>query len=76
MMALDCFLEVIGYEKKLLEMNHLVPQSCFEIALIYRRTGDYEQSHSWLKKASTYDGYITDSLIKFRINYVHNLIKQ
>lgn len=75
MMALDSFLEVIGNDKKLQTVSHLPPQACFEIAMIYRRTGDFAQASLWFKKASKYDNYITDNLITYRINYVLAIMK-
>lgn len=55
--------------------KHLAPQSCYEIGNIYRRMGDFEPAKKWYKKSKSYSGYITESLIKFRIEYALYIIK-
>ena len=75
MMGLECFLEVLSYEKQMIFYKHLAPQACFEIGLIYRRVNDYDQAKSWFKKAKQYNNYLTDGLINFRCEYVIGLMK-
>ena len=67
LMAADCFFQLLGYEKELKIETHLIPQACFEVAEIYRRMGDAGEAKKWYKKAKSYDNYMTDSLIKFRV---------
>ncbi|KAI1296833.1 Tetratricopeptide repeat protein 39B [Halotydeus destructor] len=74
-LAMDTFLEVLTYHKEMTTMKHLAPQASFEIGLIYRRMGDFDQSRAWLKRARKYSDYITDVMIGYRINYVLGLIK-
>ena len=55
--------------------KHLVPQACFEVGQVYRRMGDVEESKKWYKKARSYSGYITESLIKFRVEYGLSILR-
>lgn len=66
--AVNCFFEVINYEKQLQQEKHIIPQCCFEVAQIYRSMHDFSEAKKWFKKAKSYKDYKTDSLIKFRID--------
>jgi tetratricopeptide (TPR) repeat protein len=74
--AVTCFFELLDYEKQLKEENHIIPQSCFEIAQIYRSMNDFSEAKKWFKKAKSYNDYKTDSLIKFRIDAAVKLMKE
>lgn len=75
--AIGCFFELLDYEKELKKTteNHLIPQACFEVGQIYRRTGDYTEAKKWYKKAKSYGDYMTDALIKFRIDAAFKVMK-
>lgn len=55
---------------------HLVPQACFEVGQVYRKMGDGDEAKKWYKKARSYSGYITESLINFRVEYGLSLLRQ
>jgi tetratricopeptide (TPR) repeat protein len=46
--------------------KHLIPQACFELGILYRRTGDFDEARKWFKKTHRYSGYLTESMITFR----------
>ena len=46
--------------------RHLVPQSTFELGLIYRKSGDFDTAKKWFKKTKRYSDYLTESMIIFR----------
>ncbi|KAI1296837.1 Tetratricopeptide repeat protein 39B [Halotydeus destructor] len=74
-LAMDTFLEVLKHQEDMTTMKHLAPQATFEIAMIYRRLGDLDQSRAWLKRARKFGGYVTEVLIDYRINHVMELMK-
>ena len=76
LMAVETFYKVIDLENELIEENHLIPQAYFEIGQIYRRSRDTQQAIQWYKKAKTFNNYVTDGLIKFRIDTALRLMKE
>jgi len=74
--AVNCFFELMNYEKQLKEENHIIPQSCFEVGGIYRNLGDFTEAKKWFKKTNSYTNYKTDGLIRFRIDAAVKLMKQ
>lgn len=75
LMAVECFYEILDMEKMIKRERHLIPQSCFEVAQIYRRMNDLNESKKWYKKAQNYTNYVTDVMIQFRVEYALTLIK-
>lgn len=69
--ARDTFLSIISMEDKGYDIDkHLIPQSYYELGLIYRRSGDISQARTWLKRGRKYSGYLTETMIQFRIDCV------
>lgn len=68
--ATECFFELLDQEKQVsgADCNHLIPQSCFEVGRIYQKMNDLEEAAKWYKKARSYSGYLTEALIKYRID--------
>ena len=75
LMAVESFYEILDMEKLLKQHKHLIPQSCFEVAQIYRRMNDLDQAKVWYKRAQSYSNYVTDVMIQFRAEYALTLIK-
>ena len=75
LVAADCFFELLDFEKQLKLENHLIPQSCFEVGQIYRKMNDFSEAKKWYKKAKSYDNYMTDGLIKFRVEAALHTMK-
>ena len=73
--ALECFYQVTD-SKKLSSSSYLVPQSLYEIALIFRRSGDTEQAISMLQKCmSNFSNYLTESMLNYRANLLINSMR-
>lgn len=73
--ALNCFYHVTDCEK-LSSSNYLLPQACFEIALVFRKSGDLDQAKRWLNKCvNDYSGYLTESMINYRASLLLKSIK-
>ncbi|RWS04410.1 Tetratricopeptide repeat protein 39B-like protein, partial [Dinothrombium tinctorium] len=67
--ALDGFDEVLSCKKRIHTETNLLPQSCFEIGLIYRKLGKISEAKKWFKKArDDYSGYLTETMIHFRVD--------
>lgn len=45
---------------------HLVPQSTFELGLLYRKSGDLDTARKWFRRTKRYSDYLTESMITFR----------
>lgn len=45
---------------------HLVPQSTFELGLLYRKSGDFDTAKKWFRRTKRYSDYLTESMITFR----------
>lgn len=73
--ASECFMKVIQSANQLTQEVHLVPQSCLELGLMYRRSKDNDEATLWLKKAKKYQGYLTESMIQFRADCALRSIK-
>ena len=69
--ARDSFLVVIEREGNLTNTSfrYLIPQSYFELGMLYRRAGDFVEARKWFKKTRTYSEYITESMITFRVDW-------
>ena len=67
-LAADCFLQVIHSQDVIRQNKHLVPQACFEMGMVYRRAGDVHESRKWMRKAKRYSGYLTETMISFRVD--------
>lgn len=76
LLAVEAFYQIIDLENQLEEEKHLVPQAYFEIGQIYRRSGDWDQAKRWYKKAKSYNDYLTDGLIRFRIDAALRCMKE
>ena len=66
--ATDCFLHVIASQDCIISDKHLVPQACFELGMVYRRSGDVEESKKWFQKTKKYKNYLTETMILFRVD--------
>lgn len=66
--ATDSFLHVIASQDLIVNEKHLVPQACFEMGMVYRRAGDVDESKKWFRKTKKYSGYLTETMITFRID--------
>ena len=66
--AADCFLRVIASHDSIRQNKHLLPQACFEMGMVYRRAGDVEESKKWFRKTKRYSGYLTETMISFRVD--------
>jgi hypothetical protein len=54
-----------------------LPQSCFEIGMIYREMGKLTEAKRWLKRArDDYSDYLTESMIQYRVQWALDLIKK
>lgn len=47
----------------------MIPQACFEMGQIYRRRKETDKAKKWFKEARGYTGYLTESLIIYRVDY-------
>lgn len=73
--ALECFYQITDCNK-LSTSCYLVPQSLYEIALIFRRSGDNEQAILMLEKCiSNFSNYLTESMLNYRAHLVIKSIK-
>lgn len=64
-------------KKKIKEETHLLPQSCFEIGMIYREMGKPTESKRWLKRArDDHSDYLTESMIQYRVQWALDLLKK
>ncbi|RWS23921.1 tetratricopeptide repeat protein 39B-like protein, partial [Leptotrombidium deliense] len=74
--ALDGFNEVLNCKKRIHDETHLLPQSSYEIGLIYRKMGKLTEAKKWLKKArDDYSGYLTETMIHFRVQTALDSLK-
>ena len=55
-------------ESNLKHEKHLIPQACFEIGQINRRLEKKDRAKEWFQRAKNYSGYLTESLIRYRID--------
>lgn len=60
------FLVSIFSESSLELDHHLVPQSTFELGLLYRKSGDWDTAKMWFRRTKRYSDYLTESMITFR----------
>lgn len=67
-MASDSFFQVIALRDSIVREKHLMPQACFELGMIYRRSGDVEESKKWFRKTKKFTGYLTETMISFRVD--------
>lgn len=69
--AEQCFLEVIGYEKKVKIDTYLIPYAHLELALLYLQQQNTSNVKKYLEKAKKhYKGYMLESRLHFRIHAV------
>jgi hypothetical protein len=68
LLAMQCFYDVLDFDKYVTYDHNLAPQACYEIGLVYRRMGDPAEAKKWLSKCKNYHNYITESMINFRTN--------
>lgn len=58
------------YSKKSISnqfQKYLLPQSCFELGMIYRKLGSLKEAKEWFKKArNDYKSYATFDMIQYR----------
>ena len=53
-----------------------MPHSAFEIGLIYKERKDFESTRKWMKiTIKQYSNYLTESMLKYRINYILNQLE-
>lgn len=58
---------IIPNSESSLELDlHLVPQSTFELGLLYRKSGDWDTAKKWFRRTKRYSDYLTESMITFR----------
>ncbi|XP_074598326.1 tetratricopeptide repeat protein 39A-like isoform X2 [Brevipalpus obovatus] len=75
--ATDCFKEVLNCKKRIEDETHLLPQSCFELGMINRKLGKPTEAKKYLKKArDDYSGYITETMIHYRVQCALTSLKQ
>ena len=67
--ALSLLHEVLSLENIIERETHLIPQSCYEIALINRKNLKEPEAKRWLNKACKYTGYVTQDLLEWRCKY-------
>ncbi|XP_029638641.1 tetratricopeptide repeat protein 39A isoform X1 [Octopus sinensis] len=69
--AEQCFLEVIGYEKKIKIDTYLVPYAHLELSLMYLILQKPADVQNYIQKAKrNYKGYMLESRLHFRIHAV------
>ncbi|RWS23504.1 tetratricopeptide repeat protein 39B-like protein [Leptotrombidium deliense] len=73
--AIQCFENILKNERKIKCENHLQPQSALELASIYKCWDRIDLAKIYTKKAKQFSGYLTESLVKFRLNLLSNSIK-
>lgn len=66
LLAVECFYDVLDFDKYVTYDHNLAPQACYEIGLVYRRMGDPAEAKKWLSKCKNYHNYITETMINFR----------
>jgi len=75
--ALELFNEVLSCKSRIVDQTNLLAQSCFEIGLVNYESNDYKQAKKWIKRAkSDYSGYVSQSLIEYRVRWVLDIIKK
>ncbi|XP_015781978.1 tetratricopeptide repeat protein 39A isoform X1 [Tetranychus urticae] len=75
--SIDCFTEVLNCKKRIDEETHLLPQSAFELGLIHRSMGQNVEAKKWLKKSrDDYSGYLTETMIHYRVQCALSSLKQ
>ena len=67
--ALSYFHEILSLESVIETEVQVLPQACYEIGLIHRRNRKTAETKRWLNKASKYNNYISEFLVKWRISY-------
>uniref|UniRef100_A0AC35GN34 Uncharacterized protein n=2 Tax=Panagrolaimus sp. PS1159 TaxID=55785 RepID=A0AC35GN34_9BILA len=63
-----CFLKIMENEKFITEFSYLVPNACFELAMLRKELGRGEEVVALLNKALTYKGYSLETKLHFRIH--------
>lgn len=73
--ALNCFYYITDCED-ISSSSYLLPQSCYEISLVFRKSGDLDQATRWLKKCTNdYSGYLTESMLNYRASLLLKSMK-
>lgn len=68
--------EILSFENILEREVQILPQACFEIALIHRLNGKTSEVKRWIDKTSKYDGYLTEAIVGWRCKYVLDHLKR
>ena len=64
-------------KKRIDEETHLLPQCAFELGLIHRSMGQNVEAKKWLKKSrDDYSGYLTETMIHYRVQCALVSLKQ
>lgn len=75
--AIECFKDVLSCKKRIDQETHLLPQACFEIGSIMRKSGNLVEAKKWLKKArDDYSNYMTEVMIQHRCSHMLKCIKK
>jgi len=75
--AIKLFDEVISCKKRIKDEVHLLPQSYFELGMIYREMKRTSEAKRMLKKArDDYSNYLSECMINFRVVSALDLIKK
>lgn len=64
--AIDLLNQILNNENDLQYNTHLIPQAYYELGMIYRKKGDTEKAKKNFKRAKSYSGYLTETMIHFR----------
>lgn len=73
--SLSYFHEILSLESIIEREKHVIPQTCYEIGLIHRANSKESEARRWFTKASKYNDYVTEFLIKHRCSYALNHMK-
>lgn len=57
-----------------MEEYHIIPQSYYELGMIYRKRADYRTAKSFIEKTLEYKGYLTETIISYRAKFALELI--
>ncbi|XP_015781864.1 tetratricopeptide repeat protein 39A [Tetranychus urticae] len=74
--AIDYYHQVLEWESKITTEKHLLPQTCFELGNLFRKIERYEDCEKYLTKSKSYRGYLTESMITYRVNLVFEQVKK
>ncbi|XP_053206356.1 tetratricopeptide repeat protein 39A-like [Panonychus citri] len=74
--AIDYYHQVLEWDSKLTTEKHIIPQSYYELGYLFRKIERYEDCEKYLTKSKLYRGYLTESMITYRVNLVFEQVKK